>query len=66
MRQFWSGVLVGLGVGWLVGWSLGVSGLVPDHGWPLWAATVGGILLIGCGTAARQSRRSGEQRPTAA
>jgi hypothetical protein len=66
MRPFWSGALVGLGVGWLVGWSLGVSGLVPGHGWPLWAATVGGIVLIGWGTASRQPRRRpGLGTPTA-
>src|SRR5262245_57428480 len=54
MRPFWSGTLVGLGVGWLVGWSLGASRLVPAQGWPLWVGTVGGIVLIALGTAGRR------------
>jgi len=62
MRRFLLGAINGLGVGSLLGWSLGVSGIIPGEGWPLWAVTVLGIALIGVG--ATGLRGSGIEAPS--
>jgi hypothetical protein len=44
--HFLRGAMTGLGVGLLIGWSMGMSGIIPGRGWPLWAVTAVGIALI--------------------
>jgi len=41
-----SGLVAGIGVGLLCGWSLGVSRLVPNAGTPMWVLVAAGIVLI--------------------
>ena len=57
MTQFISGAMYGLGVGLLIGWSVGVSGIVPGQGWTLWAVSLSGIALIGLGEWLRHKRQ---------
>jgi hypothetical protein len=38
--------IAGSGAGLLVGWSLGVSGLIPGEGTSLWIMTALGIVLL--------------------
>lgn len=38
--------IAGVGAGLLIGWSLGVSGLMPGQGTSLWIMTAAGIVLL--------------------
>lgn len=46
MKQLASSAAAGIGAGLLIGWSLGVSGIIPGQGTPLWIMTAVGIVLM--------------------
>jgi hypothetical protein len=46
MKQLASSATAGIGAGLLIGWSLGVSGIAPGQGTPMWIITAVGIVLM--------------------